>query len=167
MFRTVEIHSADIKYNACTCTVVRCRPGGGGWGGASLPFLGATAWGHWDHQQQEADDVTHLVILTLCALLSVVCCLQPRVGCCWQSWVCCLCKCYGGDKLCDFGTAWLHCQWVPFTTRFAWTILLMPFKGVLAIWPALWLVAWVQWVMICHMCLMRRPCWMLTVLWRL
>ncbi len=40
-----------------------------------------------------------------------------------------------------FGTAWLHCQWVPFTTQFAWTILLMPFRGVLAIWPALWLVA--------------------------
>ncbi len=51
------------------------------------------------------------------------------------------CKCYGGGKLCDFGTAWLHCRWVPFTTRFAWTILLMPFRGVLAIWPALWLVA--------------------------
>ena len=39
---------------------------------------------------------------------------------------------------------------VPFTTRFDWTILLMPFRRVLAIWPALGLVAWVQRVMICH-----------------
>ena len=50
--------------------------------------------------------------------------------------VCCLCKCCGGGKPCNFETAWLRCLWAPSTTRSAWTILLMPSKGVLAVWVA-------------------------------
>ena len=35
-----------------------------------------------------------------------------------------------------------------------WTILQMPFKGLLAIWPALWQVACIQWVMTGCACVM-------------
>ena len=42
--------------------------------------------------------------------LRTICGLLPSTRCCWQSWVCCLCKCYGGSRLCVLGTAWLHCQ---------------------------------------------------------
>ena len=43
---------------------------------------------------------------------------------------------------------------VPFTTLSVWTILLMPLAGVLAIWLALWRVAYIQWVMTCRACVM-------------
>ena len=84
----------------------------------------------------------------------VICCHPLLVRCCWQSWVCCLCKCFGSGRPCSFGTAWPHCLRAPFTTLSVWTILLMPLAGVLAIWLALWRVAYIQWVMTCAACVM-------------